>query len=328
MSLDADTIVDRRRMRRKLTFWRVFAILLAICAVVAIGAALRVPGTSALTGQQAGTIARVTITGLIRSDQERVEALERLGKSRARAVIVHVNSPGGTTAGSEQLHDSLARLKEKKPLVVVVDGLAASGGYITALAADHIVALETSLVGSIGVLFQYPNVAELLKTLGVKIEEIKSSPLKAAPNGFEPTSPEARAAIESIVSDSYAWFRNMVKTRRQLDDAALDRVADGRVFTGRQGVALKLVDEIGDERAALAWLKKEKNIDPNTPVRDYRLRDRFGDLPFLHTAAIAALDAMGLSSFARRFEEWGAVQAVERLNLDGLLALWHPPTAN
>jgi protease IV len=328
MSLDADTIVDRRRMRRKLTFWRVVAVLVAICAVVAVGAALRVPGTSVLTGTPGSSIARVTITGLIRSDQERVEALERLGKSRARAVIVHVNSPGGTTAGSEQLHDSLARLKEKKPLVVVVDGLAASGGYITAIAADHIVALETSLVGSIGVLFQYPNVTDLLKTLGVKIEEIKSSPLKAAPNGFEPTSPEARAAIESIVSDSYAWFKNMVKTRRHLDDAALERVTDGRVFTGRQGLALKLIDEIGDEKTAIAWLAKEKNIDPNTPVRDYRLRDRFGDLPFLHTAVVATLDAVGLGSLARRLEEWGAVQAMERLNLDGLLALWHPPTAN
>jgi protease IV len=328
MSLDADTIVDRRRMRRKLTFWRVLAVIVAICAVVAIGAALRVPGTSVLTGAPGSSIARVTITGLIRGDQERVEALERLGKSRARAVIVHINSPGGTTAGSEQLHDSLQRLKEKKPLVVVVDGLAASGGYITAIAADHIVALETSLVGSIGVLFQYPNVTDLLKTLGVKIEEIKSSPLKAAPNGFEPTSPEARAAIESIVSDSYAWFKNMVKTRRHLDDAALERVTDGRVFTGRQGLALKLIDEIGDERTAIAWLAKEKNIDPNTPVRDYRLRDRLGDLPFLHTAVVATLDAVGLGSLARRLEEWGAVQAMERLNLDGLLALWHPPTAN
>jgi protease-4 len=328
MSLDADTIVDRRRMRRKLTFWRVLAVLVAICAVVAAGAALRVPGTSVLTGQPGSSIARVMITGLIRADQERVEALERLGKSRARAVIVHINSPGGTTAGSEQLHDSLLRLKEKKPLVVVVDGLAASGGYITAIAADHIVALETSLVGSIGVLFQYPNVTDLLKTLGVKIEEIKSSPLKAAPNGFEPTSPEARAAIESIVSDSYAWFKNMVKTRRHLDDAALERVTDGRVFTGRQGLALKLIDEIGDEKTAIAWLAKEKNIDPNTPVRDYRLRDRFGDLPFLHTAVVATLDAVGLGSLARRLEEWGAVQAMERLNLDGLLALWHPPTAN
>ena len=328
MSLDSDVIVDRRRMRRKLTFWRVLAILIVIGAVVAVGAALRVPGTDVLTGQASGSIARVTITGLIRGDQERVEALERLGKSRARAVIVHINSPGGTTSGSEQLHDSLMRLKEQKPLVVVVDGLAASGGYIAAVAADHIVALETSLVGSIGVLFQYPNVADLLKTLGVKIEEIKSSPLKAAPNGFEPTSPEARAAIESVVSDSYAWFKGMVKARRQLDDEMLQRVADGRVFTGRQGIPLKLVDELGDERTAIAWLAKEKNIDPKTPVRDYRLRDRLGDLPFLHTAIVTSLDAVGLGLFARRFEEWGAVQAIERLNLDGLLALWHPPTAN
>jgi protease-4 len=328
MALDADTIVDRRRMRRKLTFWRVFATIVVICAVVAVGAALRVPGTGVLTGQPSGSIARVTITGLIRGDQERVQALERLGKSRTRAVIVHINSPGGTTAGSEQLHDSLMRLKEQKPLVVVVDGLAASGGYIAALAADHIVALETSLVGSIGVLFQYPNFTDLLKTLGVKVEEIKSSPLKAAPNGFEPTSPEARAAIEAVVSDSYSWFKGMVKARRQLDDEMLQRVADGRVFTGRQGLSLKLVDELGDERAAIAWLAKEKNIDPKTPVRDYRLRDRLADLPFLHTAVVTGLDVVGLGSFARRLEEWGAVQAIERLNLDGLLALWHPPAAN
>jgi protease-4 len=328
MSLDADMIVDRRRMRRKLTFWRVFAVLLAICAVVAIGAAVRAPGSGGLIGQAGGSIARVTITGLIRSDRERVEALERLAKSQAKAVIVHINSPGGTTAGSEELHDSLRRLQGEKPTVVVVDGLAASGGYIAALAADHIVAGETSLVGSIGVLFQYPNFTEALKTIGIRVEEIKSSPLKAAPNGFEPTSPEARAAIEAIVMDSYAWFRDLVKTRRQLDDAALDRVADGRVFTGRQGVGLKLVDELGDERTAVAWLEKEKNITPNTPVRDFRLRDRFGDLPFLHTMAIAALDAVGLSTLARHLEEWGSVQAIERLNLDGLLALWHPQTAD
>jgi protease-4 len=243
-------------------------------------------------------------------------------------VIVHINSPGGTTAGSEQLHDSLMRLKEHKPLVVVVDGLAASGGYITAIAGDYIVAQETSLIGSIGVLFQYPNVGDLLKTLGIKVEEVKSTPLKASPNGFEPTSPEARAAIEAIVLDSYAWFRNLVKVRRQLDDASLERVADGRVFTGRQGVALKLIDELGDERAAIAWLAKAKNIDPATPVRDYRLRDRLSDLPFLHTAVIATLDAVGLTSFARRMEDWGTLQAMERLNLDGLLALWHPLLAN
>jgi len=328
MSLDADSIVDRRRIRRKLTFWRVFAVLLAICAVVALGAALRVPGSSMLTGRTGDSIARVTLTGLIRSDQDRVEALERLSRSRARAVILHINSPGGTTAGSEELYNSLMRLKQRKPLVVVVDGLAASGGYITAIAADHIVAQETSLVGSIGVLFQYPNVTDLLKTIGVKMEEIKSSPLKAAPNGFEPTSPEARAAVEAIVSDSYAWFRGLVQTRRHMDDATLNQVADGRVFTGRQAVPLKLIDELGDERAAVAWLAKEKNIDPKTPVRDYKLRDRLSDLPFLHVAAAAALEVVGLGSLARQIEAWGGTQMVERLSLDGLLALWHPSAAN
>ncbi len=328
MSLDADSIVDRRRMRRKLTFWRVFAVLFAICAIVALGAAFRVPGTGVLTGRTGDSIARVSLTGLIRTDQERVEALERLGRSRARAVIVHVNSPGGTTSGSEELHGALMRLKERKPLVVVVDGLAASGGYITAIAADHIVAQETSLVGSIGVLFQYPNVTDLLKTVGVKVEEIKSTPLKAAPNGFEPTSPEARAAIEAIVADSYNWFRGLVKARRHMDDATVERVSDGRVFTGRQAVPLKLVDELGDERTAVAWLAKEKNIDPKTPVRDYKLHDRLGDLPFLHTLAASLLDAAGLGTFARRIEEWGGTRMINRLSLDGLLALWHPTAAN
>ena len=184
---------------------------------------------------------------------------------------MHINSPGGTTAGSEQLYDALVRLKAKKPLVVVVEGLAASGGYITAIAADHIIAQQTSLVGSIGVLFQFPNFAELMKTVGVKVEEVKSSPLKAAPNGFEPTSPEARAALDALVKDSYAWFRGLVKERRGMDDALLEKVADGRVFTGRQAVDLKLIDQLGDEKTAVAWLVAEKKIKSDLPVRDFKL---------------------------------------------------------
>jgi protease IV len=328
MSLDADQIVDRRRMRRKLTFWRILAVVLAIGAVIGLGAAARTPGLGLLSGQPGASIARISITGLILSDQERVEAMDRLARSRAKAVIVHVNSPGGTTAGSEQLYHALLALKSKKPMVVVVDGLAASGAYIAAIAADHIVSQETSLVGSIGVLFQFPNVGDLLGKIGVSMEEIKSSPLKAAPNGFEPTSPEARAAIAALVKDSYDWFRDLVKDRRHLDDAALEVVADGRVFTGRQGVPLKLVDELGDEQTAVAWLAKESNIDPETPVSDYPLHDRFSDLSFLHTAVGTILGAAGFGAFAQRFDEWGAVQAVDRLNLDGLLALWHPSAGN
>ena len=165
MSLDSDVIVDRRRIRRKLTFWRVMAALIAIGAIVIVGLVATPGGRGTLT--TAGSIARVNIEGLIRSDQNRVEALERLENSHAAAVVVHINSPGGTTAGSEQLYDALTRLKAKKPLVVVVEGLAASGGYITAIAADHIVARQSSLVGSIGVLFQIPNFSELMKTVGV-----------------------------------------------------------------------------------------------------------------------------------------------------------------
>ena len=270
----------------------------------------------------------IHIDGLIRSDADRVEALERLEKSHAAAVVVHINSPGGTTAGSEQLYDALVRLKAKKPLVVVVEGLAASGGYITAIAADHIVAQQSSLVGSIGVLFQYPNFTELLKTVGVKVEEVKSSPLKAAPNGFEPTSPEARAALDALVKDSYAWFRGLVKERRGMDDALLDKVADGRVFTGRQAADLKLIDQLGDEKTAVAWLVAQKGVKKDLPVRDFKLSPRFGDLTFLRTAASITLDALGLSAIARQVEQAGVAQAVDRLGLDGMLALWHPAGTN
>jgi protease IV len=326
MSLDSDVIVDRRRIRRKLTFWRVVAALLAIAAVITIGS-IATPGGRGAFGAT-GSIARVNIEGLIRSDQDRVEALERLADSKAAAVIVHINSPGGTTAGSEQLYDALVQLKAKKPLVVVVEGLAASGGYITAIAADHIVAQQTSLVGSIGVLFQFPNFTDLMKTVGVKVEEVKSSPLKAAPNGFEPTSPEARAALDSLVKDSYAWFRDLVKARRGMDDALLDKVADGRVFTGRQAVDLKLIDQLGDEKTAVAWLVAQKGIKSDLPVHDFKLAPRFGDLTFLRTAASITLDALGLSGIARQVEQTGVAQAVDRLGLDGMLALWHPAGTN
>jgi protease IV len=328
MSLETDHIVDRRRMRRKLTFWRVVATLIAIIAVVGVAGALRGSGgtfVQPVTSQ----ISRVTIQGIIRGDQERTRALDNLARSRAtRAVIIHIDSPGGTTAGSEELHDALRRVALQKPTVVVVDGMAASGGYIAAMAADHIITQNTSLVGSIGVLFQYPNVSHLLDTVGVTIEEIKSSPLKAAPNGLEPTSPEARAAIASLVADSYAWFKGMVKDRRKLDGEALDGVADGRVFTGRQAINLKLADEIGREREAIDWLAKTSNVDPKLPVRDWRLTTRFSELSFLHLGSAVLLETVGLGAVARRLEALGLLQAVEKLNLDGMLALWHPSPGN
>src|SRR6202045_3457317 len=155
MSLETDHIVDRRRLRRKLTYWRVATVLIAIIGVVGVAVVARRSDTltQALTPQ----ISRVTIQGIIRGDHERTEALDNLARSRnTRAVIVHIDSPGGTTAGSEDLHQALRRVAAQKPTVVVIDGLAASGGYMAAMAADHIIAQNSSLVGSIGVLFQFP----------------------------------------------------------------------------------------------------------------------------------------------------------------------------
>ncbi|MBR0791087.1 signal peptide peptidase SppA [Bradyrhizobium manausense] len=326
MSLDSDIIVDRRRIRRKLTFWRVMAALIAIAAIAGF-ALIATPGARG-TFASSGAIARVQIDGLIRSDSERTHALERLENSQAAAVIVHINSPGGTTAGSEQLYDSLTRLKAKKPLVVVVEGLAASGGYITAIASDHIIAQQSSLVGSIGVLFQFPNFSELLKTIGVKVEEVKSTPLKAAPNGFEPTSPEARAALDALVKDSYAWFKDLVKQRRGMDDTQLEKVVDGRVFTGRQAIDLKLIDQLGDEKTAVTWLEEQKGVKKGLSVRDYKLEPRFGDLTFLKTAASVTLEALGFSAIAHQIEQTGVAQAVDRAGLDGMLALWQPAASN
>ena len=305
MSLETDHIVDRRRLRRKLTYWRVATVLIAIIGVVGVAVAVR-RSDSSLTQSLTPQISRVTIQGIIRGDHERTEALDNLARSRnTRAVIVHIDSPGGTTAGSEELHQALRRVAAQKPTVVVIDGMAASGGYMAAMAADHIIAQNSSLVGSIGVLFQYPNLTDLLTKVGVKVEEIKSSPLKAAPNGLEPTTPEARAAIE-----------------------ALDRVADGRVFTGRQAISLSLADEIGREQEAIDWLAKSSNIDPKTPVRDWRLYPRFSQLSLLHLGVAKILETWGFGALTRDLETSGALQAAEKLNLDGLLMLWHPPAGN
>jgi protease IV len=327
MSLETDHIVDRRRLRRKLTFWRSVAVLIAIAGVA--GAALMGRRADSLTESVTPQISRVTIQGLILGDPERTEALDRLARSRnTRAVIVHIDSPGGTTSGSEELHQALRRVAARKPTVVVVDGLAASGGYMAAMASDHIVAQNSSLLGSIGVLFQYPNFSDLMSKVGVSYETVKSSPLKASPNGFEPTTPEARAAIEALVTDSYAWFKDIVKDRRKIEGEDLDRVVDGRVFTGRQAVSLKLADEIGREQEAIDWLAKSNSIDPKTPVRDWRLHPRFSQLSLLHLGVAKMLDGLGLGSLAPTFEMAGALQAAEKLNLDGLLMLWHPSAGN
>ena len=150
-------------------------------------------------------IARLSIEGIITGDKDTLELIKDIGESKASAVLLNIDSPGGTTTGAEKIYLALRKVAEKKPVVAVIGTLGASGGYIAAMGADEIVVRGNSLVGSIGVLFQFPNVYKALDTLGVKVEEIKSTPLKAAPNGYEPTSDAAKAAI-SLSRQRQLWL--------------------------------------------------------------------------------------------------------------------------
>jgi protease-4 len=264
MTATSDLVLERRRVRRSLALWRIAAIL-AILAVIV----LALPRTGA--GARDDHVARITISGVIASDRERAEAIERIAETgRAKALIVNVNSPGGTVAGSEALYDSLRRVAAEKPVVATMNEVAASGGYLAAIAADHVVARHTSLTGSIGVVAQVPNVSELLDKVGVSVTNVRSAPLKAAPDPVTPTDPAAIEALEATILDSFAWFRGIVAERRGLEGPALEAVTDGRVFTGRQALENGLVDELGAPRAARAWLESEHGIGPGLEVVDYR----------------------------------------------------------
>jgi protease-4 len=311
----ADYLVERRKMRRKVTFWRVAALVVAISALIGLAARLNNSGPH---------IARVSIEGIITGDERTLKLLHDVGESNASAVILSIESPGGTTTGAERLYDEIRHLAEKKPVVATVGTMAASGGYIAALAADSIVARGNSLVGSIGVLFQYPNVSKLLANFGVQVEEVKSSPLKAAPNGFEPTSDAARAAVAALVADSFEWFKGLVKERRKLNDDELAIVTDGRVFTGRQAIPLKLVDRIGGEREAISWLEREKNIAKGLPVRTWRPDRSFETLGILGSLEDLAA-RLGVST-ALHLLQRGSATADVRL-LDGLVAVWQSSPA-
>ena len=318
MSIDAEAIADRRRLRRKLSFWRVAGFSGLIAAVAAIGyAAADRAGYGGIQNQ----IARISIDGVITGNQRLADLMRRVGdSSTVSGVVISINSPGGTTTGSEELYRNIRRLSEKKPVVTFVDGTAASGGYITAMATDYIVARETSIVGSIGVLFQYPDLTGLMGQIGVKMEAVKSAPLKAEPNPFTPTSPEARAAMQAVINDTYDWFKNLVRERRRLNEGELSTASTGQVFSGRQAVPLKLVDKIGSERDAVAWLEQEKGVAKDLPIRDWEpSSDR--DISVFTMGATMA-DLFGFEQMAEALRRTSAQADIARL--DGLLAVWQP----
>ena len=320
MSMTADQIVDRRRLRRKVTFWRVVSVLAVIIVIgVGIAAFAGRDGVPILTEPQ---IARVTISGFIADDRERDQLFAKLAKTDAvKGVIVAIDSTGGATTGGEALYESLRKLAAAKPTVAAVGTFGASAAYMAAIATDHIVARRTSLTGSIGVIFQYPEISALLDKLGVKVEDIKSAPLKAEPNPFKPTSPEARAVIDGIVQDTFGWFVDIVAERRQMPTSQARALADGRIYTGRQALDSKLIDELGGEETAIAWLAT-KGVDAKLPVRDWEpSRPGRGLFPFADAALIWIAQTTGLSPSLIPAAVLDRI-VPESLKLDGLLSVW------
>jgi protease IV len=321
--LFADYLAERRILLRKLSYWRIAAFAALILGIAVAG--LRLLGPDASLGFTPH-IARFAIEGVITGDRETLKLIQKIEDSKtAEAVLITIDSPGGTTSGAEQLYDAIRRLSAKKPTVAVIGSMAASGGYIAALGADRIIALGNALVGSVGVLVQYPNFAKLLDTVGVKIEDVKSTPLKASPSGYEPTSPEARAALAALVSDSFTWFKSLVKERRVMTDEQLQTVADGRIFTGRQGKELNLVDGLGGEREAIAWLQQEKNVPKGLPVRDWKQERTLEHLGILSFSA-RATEILGLGGLSLALNR--AANAAQEHMLDGLLSIWQIDGAN
>lgn len=311
--MDTEAILERRRLRRRASFWRVVAFAILALAIIGVaGAAFEFEGGGR------GEIADIRVDGFIETRPEAVALLKDAAEDpQVKAILLHIDSPGGVASGGEALYRAVRAASGQKPVVAVIDGLGASAAYMTAIAADHIIARESSITGSIGVIFQYAHFEELLGKIGAEYEEIKSAPIKGEPSLFHEPPPEAVAMIRSLVNDSYDWFVGIVAERRNMSDAEARRLADGSVYTGGRALELNLIDEVGGDPEALAWLAAEKGIPADLPVELHEKDSSF--LPLLGSGAVAGLARLvGLEPYA-------AALLPRRLAVDGLLSVWQAP---
>ena len=317
MSLDAESVIERRRLKRRVSVWRIAAVVLGL---LFIGSILLEDRPQSGSGGFLPHVARINIGGVITNDRKVLELIDRVGGAdQVRAVIVQINSPGGTTTGGEAMYDAIRRLSEKKPVVATCGTLATSAAYIVALATDRIFVYGNTITGSVGVIFQWANVTELMKTLGIDVEEVKSGRLKAVPSPFEQTDEEARAVTEEMVEDAMNWFVGLVETRRKIEPNAVPGLTEGRIYSGRQAVDYKLADQIGDERAALAWLVAERGVSSGLRVRQWKPREEGSGLFGVFLNAAEAMLGVSGGQFANLLDRASAT-----LNLDGLVSVWHP----
>ena len=305
MSLETDLLLDRRRLKRRLFFWRAAAVIAVLLAVFAA-----VQGPDGF-GVPTAHVERLTVRGIIIENRRLTEAITRLADDPSvRALVVVIDSPGGSVAGGESLHDAIATVAAKKPVVAVMGGLAASAGYMIAMPAQRIFAREATITGSIGVILETGEASGLMKTIGVTAEAITSGPLKDQPNFAHPLSDQGRVVLKGLVMDMYDQFVAMVAAGRHMDPARVRELGDGRAYTGRQALALGLVDQIGGEPAARAWLGQTRGVSSKLPATDVSV----GGLAELAFGGGAGGLLQGL---------WKSVFS-QGVMLDGALALWQP----
>jgi protease IV len=305
MSLETDLILDRQRLKRHLFFWRTFAVIAVVAAVLI---ALHRGGV----GYDRAHVARLQVNGLITEDQKLTRTVEKLADDdNVKALIVSIDSPGGSVAGGESLHDAIADVAAKKPVVTVMGGLAASAGYMIAVPAVRIFAHEATLTGSIGVLLESPEFSGLLAKIGVDAQTIVSGPLKDQPSLTHPTSPQGHEVLQALVMDMYDQFVGMVAAGRHMDPDKVRQLGDGRAYTGRQALQLGLIDAIGGEQDARKWLASAKGVPADLPVEDVSTRS------FAERTLSGTLGPIFVGL-------WKSVIS-QGVMLDGAWAVWHRP---
>jgi protease IV len=320
MTLDADRLAERRRLKRRLSFWRIGAIIAVVGLIIAFASTNREGGMLAALGVNPH-VARVNIEGFISDDRHQRKLLSDLEKAaHVRGVILYINSPGGTTSGAEALYLSIRKLAEKKPVAAVFGTMATSAAYLAGIGADHVVARGNSITGSVGVILQWAEVSDLLNKIGVRMEEIRSGPLKAVPSPFTPTDPAGRGLAEEMVNESRDWFVGLVAERRPAVTSVLDQVKTGRIYTGRQALQIGLIDAIGDEDIARNWMQ-DKGVPKELGIVEWKPQES-GGLFSLRSASYGALALLGgMGEQIHRF----VIEGLFRVNyLDGLVSLWHP----
>jgi protease-4 len=267
-------------------------------------------------------IARVSVEGLITEDRDKLKLFKNIAENKQVAgVILYINSPGGTTTGGEAMFEGIRDLAKVKPVVAQMGTIATSAAYIAGLATDHMVARGNTITGSVGVIFQWAEVSELLAKIGVKVNEVKSGPLKANPSPFQPADEAGKALAAQMVDESKRWFVGLVASRRGIDTAGVAGLEQGRVFSGREALSLKLIDEIGGEAEAVKYLEEKRGVAKGLKVIDWKPK-RESSWGVLGMSISVLGHFVGEQAASQIGNLFGGEGRLGTLQLDGLMSVW------